>query len=99
MRDGGKDAESEVIVLERFGSHTLVEVNLHTGRTHQIRVHLSHIGHPIAGDYLYGGSSDLIGRQALHAHYIEFDHPHTEERVHFEAPLYEDMAKAIESLK
>ena len=61
---------------------------------------ISEFLYPLAnGDYLYGGSSDLIGRQALHAHYIEFDHPHTEERVHFEAPLYEDMAKAIESLK
>ena len=98
MYEGGKDALTEVDVLERYEAHTLVEVTLHTGRTHQIRVHLSHIGHPIAGDALYGGSDELIGRQALHAHYIEFDHPFTHERVSFEATLLEDMRRAIESL-
>lgn len=96
MDEGGKDAVSEVRVLERYGSekfgpHTLVEVTLHTGRTHQIRVHLSHIGHPIAGDSLYGGGTELIGRQALHAYYIEFDHPVTKERISFEAPLPADI--------
>lgn len=96
MDEGGKDAISEVRVLERFeseryGPHTLVEVTLHTGRTHQIRVHLSHIGHPIAGDSLYGGAADLIDRQALHAYYIEFDHPVTRERISFEAPLPDDI--------
>lgn len=101
MTEGGKNAISEVRVCERYssavyGDHTLVEVTLHTGRTHQIRVHLSHIGHPIAGDTLYGGSTDLIDHQALHAHYIEFDHPVTKERVSFEAPLPEDMIRAIE---
>ncbi len=96
MDEGGKDAVSEVRVLERyesekFGPHTLVEVTLHTGRTHQIRVHLSHIGHPIAGDSLYGGGTGLIDRQALHAYYIEFDHPVTKERISFEAPLPADI--------
>lgn len=99
VEEGGKDARSEVRVLERYGSseygpHTLVEVTLHTGRTHQIRVHLSHIGHPIAGDRLYGGGTELIDRQALHAYYIEFDHPVTGERVSFEAPLPEDIQAA-----
>ena len=101
MTEGGKNAISEVRVCKRYssveyGDHTLVEVTLHTGRTHQIRVHLSHIGHPIAGDTLYGGSTDLIDHQALHAHYIEFDHPVTRERVSFEASLPEDMIRAIE---
>ena len=100
VEDGGKDALSEVKVLERFdsavyGPHTLVEVTLHTGRTHQIRVHLSHIGHPIAGDSFYGGRTDLIGRQALHAYCIGFDHPVTGERMHFEAPLPDDISKAV----
>ena len=103
MYEGGKDAVSEVRVLERYdsdayGPHTLVEVTLHTGRTHQIRVHLSHIGHTIAGDSLYGGSTGLIERQALHACYIEFDHPVTSERVSFEAPLPDDIRRAVSAL-
>lgn len=103
MSEGGKDAISEVKVLKRYdsdayGPHTLVEVTLHTGRTHQIRVHLSHIGHPIAGDTLYGGRTDLIDRQALHAYYIEFDHPHTKERVSYEAPLPQDIINAEQML-
>jgi 23S rRNA pseudouridine1911/1915/1917 synthase len=98
MYEGGKEALTEVQVLERYEEHTLVEVTLHTGRTHQIRVHLSHIGHPIAGDALYGGGDELICRQALHAHYIEFDHPFTHERVSFEADLLDDMREAIAKL-
>ncbi len=99
MYEGGKDALTEVQVSKRFERHTLVEVTLHTGRTHQIRVHLSHIGHPIAGDALYGGSDELIPRQALHAYYIEFDHPFTHERVSFEADLLQDMRAAISHLE
>lgn len=104
MYEGGKDALSEVNVIERYysetyGPHTLVEVILHTGRTHQIRVHLSHIGHIITGDVLYGGSTQLIGRQALHAYYIEFDHPMTKERVSFRTGLPEDIRIAIDKLK
>ena len=104
MYDGGKDALSEVNVVERYGSveygsHTLVEVILHTGRTHQIRVHLSHIGHIITGDILYGGGTELIKRQALHAYYIEFDHPITKERVSFRTGIPDDMKNAIDKLK
>lgn len=104
MDEGGKSAHSEIRVLERFsseeyGDHTLVEVRIKTGRTHQIRVHLSHIGHPIAGDSLYGGRTDLIDRQALHAYHIEFSHPMSGERVSFDAPLPEDIAEIIEKLK
>ncbi len=104
MPEGGKNALSEVNVIERFtsdeyGPHTLVEVTLHTGRTHQIRVHLSHIGHVIAGDVLYEGSTRLIDRQALHAYYIEFDHPMTKERVSFRAGLPDDIMAAIDTLK
>ena len=104
MFEGGKNALSEVNVIERyhsekFGDHTLVEVILHTGRTHQIRVHLSHIGHIIAGDTLYGGSTQLIDRQALHAYYIEFDHPVTKERVSFCTDLPDDIGNAINILK
>lgn len=104
MDEGGKNAHSEVTVLERFsseeyGDHTLVEVRIKTGRTHQIRVHLSHIGHPIAGDSLYGGKTGLIDRQALHAYHIEFTHPMSGERVCFEAPLDADIEAAIGSLR
>jgi 23S rRNA pseudouridine1911/1915/1917 synthase len=104
MSEGGKNALSEVNVIERYssdeyGPHTLVEVTLHTGRTHQIRVHLSHIGHIIAGDSLYDGSTQLIDRQALHAYYIEFDHPMTKERVNFRTGLPEDIQAAIDKLK
>lgn len=104
METGGKDAVTEVQVLERFeseeyGPHTLVEVVLHTGRTHQIRVHLSHIGHVIAGDELYGGKTDLIGRQALHAYHIEFTHPATGEYMTFETEYPEDIRTAVEKLR
>ena len=104
MSEGGKDAVTEVSVLERydsekFGPHTLVEVVLHTGRTHQIRVHLSHIGHVIAGDELYGGRTDLIDRQALHAYHIEFTRPVSGEYMTFETDYPEDIKRAIELLK
>ena len=104
MYEGGKNALSEVNVIERYnseeyGQFTLVEVILHTGRTHQIRVHLSHIGHIITGDVLYGGSTQLMQRQALHAYYIEFDHPITKERVNFRTGLPDDMEEAIKKLK
>ena len=104
MYEGGKNALSEVNVIERFaskeyGQFTLVEVILHTGRTHQIRVHLSHIGHIITGDVLYDGSTELMQRQALHAYYIEFDHPVTKERVSFRTDLPDDMRDAINKLK
>ena len=104
MEDGGKQARSEVRVLGRFaseelGTYTLVEVTLHTGRTHQIRVHLSHIGHVITGDELYGGSAGLIGRQALHAYHIEFTHPVTRQHMSCDAPLPEDIRSAIGRLR
>ncbi|MBP3895122.1 MAG: RluA family pseudouridine synthase, partial [Mogibacterium sp.] len=103
VADGGKEALSEVKVLDRYhsaehGDFTLVEVTLHTGRTHQIRVHLSSIGHPIAGDELYGGSTGLISRQALHAFYIEFDHPHTSKRVSFKTDYPEDIKDLINKI-
>lgn len=70
-------------------------INLETGRTHQIRVHMAYIGHPVLGDSLYGHESSLINRQALHAYKIEFVHPITKEKIIIEAPLPEDMQKLI----
>lgn len=102
--DGGKDALTEIKILKHvnirddsgeFKPHTLVEISLHTGRTHQIRVHMAYIGHRLAGDRLYGGSDDFIGRQALHAAYIEFKHPIDGRAVSFEAPLPDDISKLI----
>lgn len=104
MEEGGKNAVTEVRVIDRFdsekyGPHTLLEILLHTGRTHQIRVHLSHVGHVIAGDILYGGRTDIISRQALHAYHIEFTHPATGEYMTFETDLPEDIRSAIDRLK
>ncbi len=98
--NGGKSAVSDIKVIERFRDHTLVEVTILTGRTHQIRVHLSHIGHPIAGDKLYGGEEpELIDRQALHAYRITFDHPGNGEKLSIEAPPPADFREALEKLK
>ena len=81
------------------GDYTLVELTIHTGRTHQIRVHLSHIGHPIIGDELYGGSPDLIDRQALHAYYLGLKHPHTGEDMVITADIPQDFRRAIDILE
>lgn len=74
---------------------THVQCVLHTGRTHQIRVHLSHLGFPLAGDDLYGGHLDHIRRQALHAEYLAFIHPMTQEYVELRAPLPKDMSDLL----
>lgn len=71
---------------------TLLEIHLETGRTHQIRVHFTSLGMPLAGDDMYGGSRDLIARQALHCGQLDFRHPMTGEAMHFSLPLPEDMA-------
>lgn len=70
---------------------SLVELQLETGRTHQIRVHLKHIGHPIIGDFLYNPNYEYIKRQALHSANLSFVHPVTKEKMHFHAPLHRDM--------
>jgi len=100
MHEGGKDAVTDIHVLEKFDGYTLVELTIHTGRTHQIRVHLTHIGHPIIGDELYGGEApELINRQALHAYHMELIHPMTKEPLVIDAPLLPDMIEAINRLK
>lgn len=95
VRDDGKPAQTEFTVLERKGDFTVLRLHLLTGRTHQIRVHFSHAGHPLLGDDLYGGDTRLIDRQALHAFSVRFIHPETGEALHFEAPLPEDMQNLI----
>ena len=98
--NGGEPAVTRFRVVERYQDATLVQVELETGRTHQIRVHMSHIGHPVLGDRQYGGAADpLLKRQALHASYLAFAHPTTDESMHFEAPLPPDMAQLQERLR
>mgnify|MGYP000849357473 FL=1 len=100
LEEGGKDAITDVRVLERFTNNTLVEVTLHTGRTHQIRVHLKHVGHPITGDRLYGGDAPgLMERQALHAAQMTVRHPMTKEKLTVEASLPEDMKNCLAILR
>lgn len=94
-------------VLERYPGYSLVECRLETGRTHQIRVHMAHSGHPVLGDPLYGGDSDrfckkhpdLIEGQCLHAFRLEFTHPRSGERMHFECDLPEKMQRVVELLR
>lgn len=87
-------------VLESFEKGDLIRLQLETGRTHQIRVHLSSIGHPILGDTLYGGEDNtIIGRQALHAYRLSFPHPRTNEIIDLEIDLPKDIENLIKSLK
>ena len=89
-------------VIKKFENADLVECLLETGRTHQIRVHLSHIGHPIYGDSLYGDGEDekeLIPRQALHAYGLDFKSPRTKEQLSLRAELPEDILNLIDKLK
>jgi 23S rRNA pseudouridine1911/1915/1917 synthase len=96
----GKPAVTHYRIRERFVAHTLLECDLETGRTHQIRVHLASIGHPLEGDATYAGRGErLFGRQALHAWRLAFLHPHGGEPASFESPLPEDFAGLLESLR
>lgn len=97
--ENGRASTTAYRVIERFRGYALVEARPKTGRTHQIRVHFAAIGHPIAGDRVYGKPSALVGRQFLHAKRIAFNHPRTSERVEFEAPLPEDLRNALEILR
>lgn len=98
---GGKPAVSEYRVMERFDNYTLVKVRLLTGRTHQIRVHFSYIGHPVAGDPLYGPARKHLGlhSQALHAYLLGFQHPSTGEYMEFTSPLPDYFADILLKLK
>jgi 23S rRNA pseudouridine1911/1915/1917 synthase len=96
----GKPAVTHFNVLKRFDRYCLVECRLETGRTHQIRVHMKYIGHPLAGDPLYGPSKTLpIQGQALHAKVLGFTHPSTGKRLLFDSPLPDDMCHLIKLLE
>ncbi|MCP1639262.1 RluA family pseudouridine synthase [Streptococcus gallinaceus] len=96
----GKDAVTRFQVVERFGDYTLVELTLETGRTHQIRVHMAYIGHPVAGDEVYGPRKTLKGHgQFLHAQTLGFTHPKTGELVTFTAPAPAIFQETLEKLR
>ncbi|HFI0633289.1 TPA: RluA family pseudouridine synthase [Streptococcus suis] len=96
----GKEAVTRFQVLERFGDYTLVELTLETGRTHQIRVHMAYIGHPVAGDEAYGPKKTLKGHgQFLHARTLGFTHPRTGEVVEFTAEAPAIFQETLEKLR
>jgi 23S rRNA pseudouridine1911/1915/1917 synthase len=95
---GGREAITEFRRLAVAGGHSLLDVSLGTGRTHQIRVHLAYIKHPVLGDPVYGRRSPLIDRPALHAHAITLRHPRTGKTMSFESPPPEDFELAWNSL-
>jgi 23S rRNA pseudouridine1911/1915/1917 synthase len=98
--EGGDESTTHFKVISRYPKgYTLVELILETGRTHQIRVHLLHLGYPVVGDHLYGENEPfLIERQALHALSLSLRHPITGEPMCFEAPLPEDMENLIQKI-
>mgnify|MGYP001379746299 CR=1 FL=1 len=100
VRRDGQYSHTDVKVLKRGYSNdgeplTHVRLKLHTGRTHQIRVHMAHIGHPLVGDDLYGGSKSLLNRQALHCVLLEMVHPITMEKLSFSSDLLESLKKLM----
>ena len=97
--ESGDTAITHYDVLKSNDSLSVVHLVLETGRTHQIRVHMAHIGNPIIGDTLYGHRSELINRQALHSYKVSFIHPITKEKIELNAPLFNDMKKIIDNLK
>jgi 23S rRNA pseudouridine1911/1915/1917 synthase len=96
---GGKEALTYFKVLERFRDATLLELSLHTGRTHQIRVHMNYLGHPVVGDAIYGVPSPWIKRQCVHAFSLGFIHPKSGKIVRFECPLPEDIENVLKHLR
>ena len=108
----GREARTTWRVEERFDGAALLRVRIHSGRTHQIRVHLASIGHPVAGDSLYGGTRApssrkaaarltlaSLERPALHSARLAFEHPATGERLAFEAPMPDDLRRVLEALR
>ena len=93
---GGEPAVTHWTSLAAGNGHTLLRLTLETGRTHQIRVHCASIGHPLAGDEMYGGSRTLIGRAALHCGALAFTHPITGEALNFAAPMPADMRTLVD---
>ena len=101
VRKDGKEAITHFRVLTRYLHHTLLEVKIETGRTHQIRVHMAQIGHPVVGDMVYSSGKNAFGveGQMLHAQKLDFTHPRTGEKMHFEAPLPRYFNEVLEKLE
>lgn len=101
VQEGGREAITGYKVLERYGKYTVVQCSLKTGRTHQIRVHMEYLGHPLVGDPKYSPMKVpfAIKGQALHSQTLDFIHPRTGRPMHFEAPLPEDMRKILTRLR
>jgi 23S rRNA pseudouridine1911/1915/1917 synthase len=99
--EDGRHAVTHFTVLERFKNYTLIEARLETGRTHQIRVHMSHMGHPVVGDPVYGIKKQRFNLkgQALHAAVLGFLHPRTGEYMEFDAPLPDYLKSLIEKIR
>ena len=96
VQQGAQPARTHYQILRHWGPRTLVGLELDTGRTHQIRVHMAHIGCPLTGDFLYGTAEGApIRRPALHSARLELDHPITGERLAFDLPLPDDMRKLM----
>ncbi len=93
---GGERAVTHYTLKEYKNGHSLLSIYLETGRTHQIRVHMKHIGFPLIGDHLYHPDMEYMTRQALHSHRLQFTHPITGESMDFTAPLPEDMRQVLE---
>lgn len=99
VREDGKASVTKYKVIERYKNTTLLSLKLETGRTHQIRVHLKHIGHPIVGDRLYNSESPFIDRQALHSYYLKFKTIRSGETIEVKAKLPQDIKPLIEIAK
>ena len=95
---GGRESRTSYRVIRQWESHALLELDLETGRTHQIRVHMAYLGYPLVGDALYGRRSPAVSRQFLHASSLEFNHPATGEHVSFRSQLPADLQSALETL-
>lgn len=91
ISEEGQEAVTDYCVLDEYDNYSLVKCSLRTGRTHQIRVHMAAIGHPLTGDSMYGSSSSLINRQALHSYKISFNHPVSHKFLEFICELPEDI--------
>lgn len=98
VEKNGKIAITNYKVLDRSAKHTLVLVEIETGRTHQIRVHMKHIGHPIEGDIVYGRGNDIALRQMLHAYKLEFNHPISGQELKFIGKLPDDFVDMLKKL-
>ena len=96
---GGRESRTRYRVLENPSGYSLLELVLETGRTHQIRVHLAHLGHPLLGDGVYGKTSPLLDRHFLHANLLGFQHPRTGEALEFRAELPTDLAGVLDDLR